>query len=280
MKPPMPFVMPDVTWLLILVPAMAATGLFAGFLAGLFGVGGGIVIVPVLSYVLPLLGVEEAIRQKLAVATSLATMIPTSWISARRHHAKGAMDMALVRRLAPSMVLGTLAGAALVVALRGDALSFAFAVIALLVAANLGFTGVDFRLRESVPGGLGGQLIGCSLGLVSALMGIGGGTVGVPVLTMLGLSMLRAVGTASAFGLIIAIPATVVVLGLGGHPAMPPFSVGYVSLIGFALLAPFSMLANPWGVQVAHGVSPLWLKRSFAIFLAITALRMFHTALT
>ncbi len=276
----MPFVMPDVTWLLILVPAMAATGLFAGFLAGLFGVGGGIVIVPVLSYVLPLLGVEEGIRQKLAVATSLATMIPTSWISARRHHARGVMDVALLRRLGPAMVAGTLAGAALVIMLRGEALSLAFAAIALLVAANLGLTKVDFRLRDSVPGGLGGQAIGASLGLVSALMGIGGGTVGVPVLTMLGLPMIRAVGTASGFGLIIAVPATVIVLAAGGSPAMPPLSIGYVSLVGVALLAPFSMLATPWGVRVAHGVSPLWLKRAFAIFLAITALRMLHMALT
>jgi uncharacterized membrane protein YfcA len=276
----MPFVMPDVTWLLLLAPAMALTGLVAGFLAGLFGVGGGIVIVPVLSYVLPLLGVEEAIRQKLAVGTSLATMIPTSWISARRHHAKGAMDIALVRRLAPATVLGTLAGAALVIVLRGDALSFAFAVIALLVAANLGFTKVDFRLRETVPGGLGGQAIGASLGLVSTVMGIGGGTVGVPVLTMLGVPMIRAVGTASAFGLIIAIPATLLVLVFGGDPAMPPLSVGYVSLIGVALIAPFSMLATPYGVQVAHGIAPLLLKRAFAGFLALTALRMFYTALT
>ncbi|MCU0985949.1 MAG: sulfite exporter TauE/SafE family protein [Acetobacteraceae bacterium] len=276
----MTFVMPDVTWLLILVPAMAATGLFAGFLAGLFGVGGGIVIVPVLSYVLPLLGVEEGIRQKLAVATSLATMIPTSWISARKHRAKGAMDVDLVTSIAPAMVVGTLAGAALVVLLRGEALSLAFAAVALLVAANLGLTKVDFRLRESFPRGIGGHAIGAGLGLVSALMGIGGGTVGVPVLTMLGLPMIRAVATASAFGLVIAIPATIVVLAAGGDPAMPPLSVGYVSLIGVALIAPFSMLATPLGVKVAHGISPLWLKRAFAIFLAITALRMFHTALT
>lgn len=276
----MPFVVPDASWLLILVPAMAATGLIAGFLAGLFGVGGGIVIVPVLSYVLPLLGVEETIRQKLAVATSLATMIPTSWISARRHHAKGAMDLPLVKSLAPSMLIGTLAGAALVVLLRGEALSLVFAAVALLVAANLGLTKVDFRLRDSVPEGIGRQAIGGGLGLVSALMGIGGGTVGVPVLTMLGLPMIRAVATASAFGLVIAIPATAVVIAAGGHPAMPPLSVGYVSLIGVALIAPFSMLATPTGVRVAHGIPQLWLKRAFAIFLAITALRMLHTAMT
>lgn len=276
----MNFVMPDPSWLLVLVPAMALTGIAAGFLAGLFGVGGGIVIVPVLSYVLPLLGVEEVVRQKLAVATSLATMIPTSWISARRHYAKGALDLPLVKSLAPGMILGTLVGAALIVVLRGEALSLVFAAVALLVALNLGFTGVDWRLRDSFPSGAGRQAIGAGLGLVSALMGIGGGTVGVPVLTMLGMPMIRAVATASAFGLLIAIPATILVLFAPGHPAMPPFSVGYISLIGVALIAPFSMLATPYGVKVAHGIPQIVLKRAFAIFLAITAARMFHTALT
>lgn len=269
------FHIPDPTYVTLLAIAMAGTGLFSGVLAGLLGVGGGIVIVPVLFNIFPFFDIAPAVMMHLAVGTSLATIIPTSIISARNHYRKGAMDVALLRALWPSIVAGVVAGTVLAVMVRGPVLSAVFGVIALLVALNMGFTGVDFKLRDSLPGGAARQGIGGFIGAISAMMGIGGGTVGVPILSAFGLPIRQAVATASAFGIIISIPATVGFVYSGwGNPMLPPFSLGYANLIGFALIVPSSIIATPWGVKLAHTIPPLWLKRAFAVFLAITAVRM------
>jgi len=266
----------DPFWLLALAAAMAATGLVSGTLAGLLGVGGGIVIVPLLFNVFPLFGIPEAIQMKVAVATSLATIIPTSIQSARKHHATGTMDVVLLRSIWPAMLAGVAFGTFIGVFVKGEGLTAVFAMVALLVALNMGFTGVDFKIADSVPAGPPRAALGIGIGSVSAMMGIGGGTLGVPILSMFGYPIRRAVATASAFGLIISIPATIgFVLGGWNDARVPPFSLGYVSLVGFALIAPTSILATPWGVKLAHTIPPLWLKRAFAIFLAITSLRMF-----
>lgn len=267
--------MQDPLWLVGLAAAMAATGLVSGTLAGLLGVGGGIVIVPVLFNVLPLFGIPEAVQMKLAIGTSLATIIPTSMQSARKHFAKGTMDVALLRSLAPSIALGVLIGTVLAVWLKGEALTLVFAVVAVAVALNMATTGAEWRLRESFPTGAPRHGIGGFIGTVSAMMGIGGGTVGVPILSAFGAPMRAAVATASAFGIIIAVPATIGFVWAGwGNALLPPFSVGYVNLIGFALIVPTSMLAAPWGVKLAHSIPPLLLKRLFAAFLAVTSARM------
>lgn len=267
--------MQDPLWLVGLAAAMAATGLVSGTLAGLLGVGGGIVIVPVLFNVLPLFGIPEAVQMKLAIGTSLATIIPTSIQSARKHFAKGTMDVALLRSLAPSIALGVLIGTVLAVWLKGEALTLVFAVVAVAVAVNMATTGAEWRLRESFPTGAPRHGIGGFIGTVSAMMGIGGGTVGVPILSAFGAPMRAAVATASAFGIIIAVPATIGFVWAGwGNALLPPFSVGYVNLIGFALIVPTSMLAAPWGVKLAHSIPPLLLKRLFAAFLAVTSARM------
>lgn len=270
--------MSDPLWLAGLAAAMALTGLLSGTLAGLLGVGGGIVIVPVLFNVFPLLGIPEAVQMKLAVGTSLATIIPTSIVSARKHHARGAIDTGLLRAIWPSMVIGVAVGTVLAIWLHGEALSAVFATIALLVALNMGFTGVDFKLRDITPRGPQLWSIGTFIGGISAMMGIGGGTVGVPILSIFGTPIRSAVATSSVFGLIISIPATIgLIWGGYGNPLLPPFSVGYINLIGFALIVPSSILATPWGVHLAHTIPPLALKRAFAVFLAITAVRMFYS---
>ena len=272
--------MQDPLWLAGLAAAMAATGLVSGTLAGLLGVGGGIVIVPVLFNVLPLFGIPDAVQMKLAVGTSLATIIPTSIQSARKHFEKGTMDVALLRSLAPSIATGVLLGTALAIWLRGDALTLVFALVASAVAVNMATTGAGWRLRESFPAGAPRHGIGGFIGTVSAMMGIGGGTVGVPILSAFGAPMRAAVATASAFGIIIAVPATIGFVWAGwGNPMLPPLSVGYVNLIGFALIVPTSMLAAPWGVKLAHSIPPLLLKRLFAAFLAVTSVRMIWSLL-
>jgi uncharacterized membrane protein YfcA len=272
--------MSDPIWLAALAAAMALTGLVSGTLAGLLGVGGGIVIVPVLFNVFPFLGIHEAVQMKLAVATSLATIIPTSIQSARKHFAKGTMDVALLRSLAPSIMGGVMLGSVLAVWLQGGALTLVFALVAVAVALNMALTGVEWRLRPAFPTGAARHGLGGFIGTVSAMMGIGGGTVGVPILSMFGAPMRAAVATASAFGIIIAIPATIALVWAGwGNPLLPPLSLGYVNLIGLALIVPTSMLAAPWGVQLAHSIPPLLLKRCFALFLGVTAARMFYSLL-
>lgn len=271
----------DPLWLAALAAAMAMTGLVSGTLAGLLGVGGGIVIVPVLFNVLPFFGIPEAVQMKLAVGTSLATIIPTSIQSARKHFAKGTMDVALLRSLAPSIALGVALGTVLAIWLKGDALTAVFATIAVLVAVNMATTGAEWRLRESFPSGAPRHGIGGFIGTVSAMMGIGGGTVGVPILSAFGAPMRAAVATASAFGIIIAVPATVGFAWAGwGNPLLPPLSLGYVNLLGVALIVPTSMLAAPWGVKLAHSIPPLLLKRLFALFLAVTSVRMIWSLAT
>ena len=169
--------MQDHLWLAGLALAMAATGTISGTLAGLLGVGGGIVIVPVLFNVFPLFGIPEAVQMKLAVGTSLATIVPTSIVSARKHRAKGAMDMDLLRsigrRWRPAWCSAPARGA-----VRGEGLTAVFGLVALLVALNMGFTGVDFRLTDRVPEGPPRTAMGLGIGSVSAMMGIGGGSSG------------------------------------------------------------------------------------------------------
>ena len=267
----------DPAWLAALAVLMALTGLVSGTLAGLLGVGGGIVIVPVLFNIFPFLSIPEAVQMKLAVGTSLATIIPTSIQSSRKHFAKGAIDMPLLKSLIPSIAVGVVLGTLLALWLKGPALSAVFATIALLVALNMGFTGVDFKIRDRFPTGVARQAIGTFIGAISAMMGIGGGTVGVPILSMFGTAIRSAVATASVFGLIISIPATIGFIWGGWNETLtPPLSLGYVNLIGFALIVPTSLLSTPWGVHLAHTIPPLALKRAFAIFLALTAIRMFY----
>jgi uncharacterized membrane protein YfcA len=273
--------MHDPVWIAALAAVMAATGLVSGTLAGLLGVGGGIVIVPVLFNVFPFLDIPEAIQMKLAVGTSLATIIPTSIQSARKHYARGAMDIPLLKAMVPSLLVGVLLGTLVAIWVRGSTLTAIFAVIALLVAINMGTTGVDARLRDTFPTGWLRQALGVFIGGISAMMGIGGGTVGVPLLNLCGTPIRSAVATSSAFGIIISIPAAIGFIYAGwGNPLLPPASLGYVNLIGFALIVPTSMLATPWGVHLAHTIPPLMLKRAFAVFLGITAVRMIYSLVT
>ncbi|MBJ3778329.1 sulfite exporter TauE/SafE family protein [Acuticoccus sp. 2012] len=253
---------------------LAAAGALAGLIAGLLGVGGGIVIVPVLYYLLPAADIPEHARMHVAVATSLATIIATSIISARSHYKRGGVDVPLLKSLAPGIVIGVLIGVALGGAASGRTLTAIFAVIAFIVSIHMAFfKGV--QLRDAVPVRPIRDLIGVFIGAVSVMMGIGGGTLSVPILSMCSVPIRRAVGTASAIGLIIAIPGAIGFAVAGwGEPGLPPGSIGYVNLIGFVMIAPLSMLLAPVGAKLAHTIPNVWLSRTFAVFLAITSVRM------
>ena len=260
---------------------MIATGAFAGVMAGLLGVGGGIVIVPALFMFMDAMGVEPAVRMHVAVGTSLAIIIPTSIRSARAHSKRGSVDSELLKSLAPWLFIGVLVGAVLAGYVSGVALTSVFAVVALLVATNMAFKNEDKPLIGGGLPGTGGRIaMGGIIGALSTMMGIGGGTLTVPTLSAFGYPMRRAVGTASAAGAIIAIPGTIgfIISGMG-EAGRPPLSLGYVNLLGLALIFPMSMLLAPWGAKIAHTIPPKVLRLAFAAFLAFTSARMFYDVL-
>jgi uncharacterized membrane protein YfcA len=265
---------------LLLGAAMLITGGIGGILAGMLGIGGGIVIVPVMEAALTWFGVDEAIRMHVAVATSLSTIIPTSMSSARAHHRRQAVDIALVRRWAIFVLLGALAGTVIASHVHSRVLSAVFAVMALVIAVKM-LLPLDGRaIAREVPRGPLMAVIPASIGALSSMMGIGGGTLSVATMTLFNEPIHRAVGTAALFGLVISIPGTIGFMVAGfDDPRVPPGSIGYVNLIGFALIAPTTILTAPLGAAIAHGLSKRRLSILFGLFLVIVSLRMFYQAL-
>lgn len=260
-----------------LVLVLVATGCIAGVLAGLLGVGGGIIVVPVLYSMLGFLDIDPSVRMHVSVGTSLASIVVTSFISARGHHKRGAVDLALLRSWGPWIFAGSIAGTVVAGSVGGVVLSAIFAAVALIVAIYMAVTPPDYRFRDSLPGTPWGQLSGFSIGGTCAMMGIGGGTLCVPYFNAFGYPVHRAVGTAAAIGLIVAVPATIGFVSAGWNDqALPQASVGFVNLLGLVLIAPFTSLTAPLGVKLAHRLSQGALKRAFAFFLFVTAARMIY----
>ncbi len=264
---------------LILGVAMLATGTVAGVLAGLFGIGGGIVIVPVLEAALGFVGVDPAIRMHVAVGTSLATIIPTSISSARAHHRRKSVDVDVVKRWGIFVLLGALLGAWIAAQVHSRVLAMVFATLALLVAIKMVLLPDSRNLTEEVPRGPLVPAIPTAIGCFSSMMGIGGGTFSVMTLTLFNVPIHRAVGTAALFGLVISLPATLGFMAAGwGDPRIPPASLGFVSLLGFACIAPATVLAAPLGARIAHAFSAKRLSMLFGIFLVIASVRLFYRA--
>ncbi len=258
---------------------MLVTGGIAGVLAGLFGIGGGVVIVPVLEAALGVLGVDPAIRMHIAVATSLATIVPTSIASARAHWQRDSVDVELVRRWAVFVLAGALLGAWIASQLHSRALALVFATLALLVAVKMVFFPDSRNITERVPRGPLVTAIPTAIGCFSSMMGIGGGTFSVMTLTLFNTPIHRAVGTAALFGLVISLPATLGFMVTGWSDArLPPGSLGYVSVIGFLCIAPATVLTAPLGARIAHGFTARRLSVLFGVFLVIISLRLYYRA--
>lgn len=265
----------DISSLVVMAVAMAATGLAGGVIAGLLGVGGGIVVVPILDTTLGILGVDSAIRMHVAVATSLATIIPTSISSSRAHNAKGAVDRELTRKWGVAILLGAVLGTLIASHVQSVVLSAVFAAVAFIVAAKMLLPLDHVSLAKKVPDGFAAQAMPLAIGTTSTMMGIGGGTLSVPILTLVNYPIHRAVGTAALFGLLISIPGTIgYIIGGWGDPRLPMGSLGYVNWIGFLLIAPMTWVAAPWGAALAHRLSKRQLGVAFGIFLLIVAVRM------
>lgn len=263
-------------WLKLL-PALLATGAVAGVLAGLLGVGGGIVIVPVLVFLSPLIGVESSVAMQFAVATSLTTIIATSIASARAHYQKGSIDLQLFRQWVGFVFTGALLGGWLGSRVSGNLLSGIFGGFALLVALNM-LRPKGLVLADNPPRSwLSRAGIGGGIGLFSALMGIGGGTLTVPILTLCSFPMRLAVGTASLFGLTIALPAVFGFATAGQDiQGLLPLSLGFINLPTAFCIALGTTFCAPFGAKLAHSIEPKQLKIAFGLFLLLSASKMLY----
>jgi uncharacterized membrane protein YfcA len=261
-------------WLLI--PLLLATGAFAGLLAGLLGVGGGIVIVPILYHLFTGFGMETALAMPLAVGTSLSTIVLTSIVSARKHYAKGGVDMALVKSWIVPVLIGAVFGAFAPSVIDGAKVKTVFGIMLVLVSLHmLASSRWKIELFSKLPPNPMQHLLAVVVGGLSALLGIGGGTLMVPLLSLFAFPIHRAVSTASVFGLIISVPATVVYIANGWEVAeLPRLSTGYVNWAAFAILVPMTMWFAPLGVKLAYKLNVPQLKQAFAVFLCLIGIKM------
>ena len=259
-----------------LMGLLLVSGAFAGLLAGLFGVGGGIILVPTLLYVFDELGYTSELTTHLAVGTTLGIIVPTSIISTWSYYKKGSGNMVMLRKLALPVASGALIGSMLAGSLHSSVLKAIFVVLSLIIALNL-FQKNNFILGTKLPVKVKLWSVVGLIGLISAMMGIGGGVFFTSYLTAYSLPLLSAVGTSSSLALMISIPGVIGYILSGWNSiSLPPLSYGYFNLAGFLCLVPMTMVMAPLGAKLAHLLDKEKLKRWFAIFLLLMSLRMLY----
>ncbi|MFO7603890.1 MAG: sulfite exporter TauE/SafE family protein [Gammaproteobacteria bacterium] len=260
--------------LLTAFAAYLVCGAVAGLLAGLLGVGGGLVIVPVLTLLFSMLHFSSDVIVHLAVGTSLATIVFTSLSSVRAHHRRQAVDWFIVWRLVPGIIFGALLGAIIADAMPTKILRNIFIAFELLVAIQM-FASLRPQAQRDLPGRWGMSVAGTTIGMLSSIVGIGGGTLTVPFLVWCRVAIHRAIGTASACGLPIALGGSLGFIVMGwGHPALPEASSGFVYWPAWLGIVLASVLAAPLGAALAHRLPATRLKKIFATFLMVLALMM------
>jgi len=261
-----------------LIAVLIVAGAIAGFLAGLLGIGGGGVLVPVFYEIFRVLGVDPEIHMHLALGTTMAILAPTTLRSFRGHYQKGTVDMALWRRFAPWVLIGVLVGSITAGVASGAVLKWVWILVSALVAVKLALGREDWKLGARAPHAPWFEGAFFSFGWLSTLMSIGGGTFVVPYLTLYGRSILSAVASSASFGPLIAVPGVLGYIWAGwGAEADLPWTLGYVSFAAALVVAPVSVLAAPLGVRLAHGVKRRTLELSFAAFLAVVCMRFLMT---
>lgn len=261
----------DVIWLGL---ALVASGAIAGLLAGMFGIGGGAVLVPVLYQFLTLLQIDESIRVHVAVATSLGIIVPTSIRSFLAHKKRGTVDMALWRSWIVPVPAGVVLASLVAAYVSGDGLKGIFAVIALVVGLKMILARDSWRLGADIPGNPIRAVCGVLIGFFSTLMGIGGGVMNNTFMTLYGRPIHQAVATSSGTGVLISVPGVIGLAWAGwGAPGLPAFSLGYVNLLGVLLIIPITTLAAPFGVRIAHALSRRVMEVAFGLFLMSVSAR-------
>jgi uncharacterized membrane protein YfcA len=254
---------------------LLVTGAVAGALAGLLGIGGGVIIVPALAFVFLHQGVQEGVIMHVAIGTSLATIMVTSLSSIRAHQRHGAIHWNVFREITPGLLLGALLGAAVAGHLRSDALRVIFAVFLILVAGQL-WMGRASQPHRRLPGRAGILVAGSIIGALSALFGVGGGSMTVPFLTWCNMPVRNAIATSAAIGLPIALSGTAGFVYSGwGSPARPEWTIGYVNLPAALGIGVASTLLAPLGAKLAHTIPDAALRRIFAVLLIVVAVKMF-----
>ena len=272
--------MPELTVLLPLLAFLLAIGAFAGVLAGLLGVGGGIVLVPAFFYSFQVLGYEGEQLMQVCLATSLATIVVTSVRSVMSHNKKGAVDWEILRSWAPGIAIGSIIGVSVAAQLRSDMLQAIFGVLAMIIGVYMGLGKSEWRLAPEMPKGGRRAIMSPVVGFLSVLMGIGGGSFGVPLMTLHNVAIHRAVATAAGFGLVIAVPGVLGFLLVTVEPASrPPYTIGAVNLVAFAIIVAMTMITAPIGANLAHRMDPKPLKRVFGLFLTLVALNMLYRSM-
>ena len=270
--------MPELSTLLPLLLALIVIGGFAGVVGGMLGVGGGIVLVPAFFYAFTALGYEGGQLMQVCVATSLATIVVTSIRSVSAHSRKGAVDWTVLKSWGPWLVAAAAVGVYVAARVPSSALQAVFGVLAGLAGLWMAFGRDSARLGDAMPGEPVRGALASGVGFFSALMGIGGGTFGVPLMTLFGMPIHRAVATASGFGVLIAVPAVIGFLMVRAEGA-PPWTLGAVNGPAFLVVIGTTLLTTPWGVRLAHSMNPKPLKRAFAVFLTLVALNMLRKVL-
>ena len=258
-----------------LIASVMFAGVVTGILAGLFGIGGGAVIVPVLFEVFRLLGVSDAVRMQLCIGTSLAIIVPTTVRSYREHKTRGLVLVDVVRRWTLPAVVGVFVGSAVAAVAPPDTFKVAFVLIACLIAAKFLFGSEGWAFGSELPGTAGMIGYGFAIGLGSSLMGISGGSLVTLILTLYRVPILNGVATAAGLGVPITFAGTLgyIVAGLPRHALLPPLSIGFVSLIGVVLIAPLSSWVAPFGARLAHRLPKRTLEIAFGIYLLLAAAR-------
>lgn len=268
----------DVLCLLPVIAVLAGSAIIAGLMAGLLGVGGGIVIVPVIYYAFTSFGLGGESLMHVAIGTSLATIVATSVSSVRSHHKKGAIDWPLVSKLSIGVVIGVVIGTLVAAQVSGDVLRGLFAILAFSVAIKM-LRGKKTRpedQQERTIGRLASLGFGTVIGSLSVMVGIGGGSLTVPILRHFSVHIRKAVACASAIGFVIAVPGAIGFILAGiGQADLPQGSVGYVNFIAFAVIVPITVTFAPVGAGLAHRLDPARLQKGFGLFLLIVSAEMF-----
>jgi uncharacterized membrane protein YfcA len=253
--------------------ALLAGGALTGILAGLFGIGGGTVIVPVLYQLFGFAGVPETVRMHLSIGTSLAAIIPTCYRAYRAHDIRGAVDRAVLRQWALPVMLGAALGTVIAAGISSAAMRIVFAVICTANGLRFIFGKEHWRIADELPARAGMTAYGLGIGVASALMGISGGQLMIMIMTLYNRPIHKAVATSAGLGILAAVPGTAgfALMGLHEQALMPPLTIGYVSLIGAALVATVSVWTAPFGVRIAHHFSRKGLELAFGGYLLLIA---------
>ena len=262
----------ELAWLAV---AILLAGIVTGIFAGLFGIGGGAVIVPVLFEVFRVLGVPEVVRMQLCIGTSLGIIVPTTIRSYLAHRAAGLGMADVVRAWSLPAIAGVAVGAVTAAYAPAAVFKLAFVVIAAAIAAKLLFGREAWVLAHALPGRIAMAVYGALIGLASALMGISGGSLSTMVLTLYGQSIQSAVATSAGLGVPITLAGSIgyMVAGWSQRALLPPLSIGFVSLVGVAIMAPISSYVAPYGARLAHALPKRTLEIAFGLFLLAAALR-------